>query len=297
VPEDVVVTLATRDGGVACAWLELEGSLARALVDLAIGGTADTAELAQLETLDPTRTGVLLYMAACALTAVPQDALRIVDLRRGCDVPRPERLACAARVTLQGRVYGAQLSVDAGALPPLTSSPAALLRDAQRVPAWARDTTCLVSLELARGALEAESLATLEPGDVLIPDEVWTEPGAWEYAALRCDVFAEPLATARLDARGALVLSDTRPLGSGGPPSDTTLTPFTIEAARVRAHLTDVLGWLADGRLPLDVDPHAPLTLWSNGHALGRGRFMRDRSDVGLCLESVRRQEPATSPY
>jgi hypothetical protein len=59
----------------------------------------------------------------------------------------------------------------------------------------------------------------------------------------------------------------------------------------------DVARWLSEGRLPLDVDPHAPLTLWSEGHALAHGRLVRDRSDVGLCVESVRRFEPDTRPY
>ena len=139
-----------------------------------------------MEPLDPTRMGVLLYMVACALTAVPQDALRIVDLGRASDVPRPARVACAARLTLQGRVYGAQLSVSVEALPSLSSLPSTLTRAAQSVPAWAREATCVVTLELARGALEAGCLAGLEPGDVVVPHAVLAEPGAWETAALPC---------------------------------------------------------------------------------------------------------------
>ena len=296
--DDVVLTLATRDGGAPCAWLELEGSLARAVVDLALGGTADTAELAHVEPLDPTRMGVLLYMAACALTAVPQDALRLVDLGRASDVPRPARVACAAHLTLQGRVYGAQLSVAIEALPSLSSSPSALTRAAQSVPAWAREATCVVTLELARGALEAGSLAGLEPGDVVVPDCVLAEPGAWDTAVLRCDAFDHAVASVRRDPSGALHL---RPLphdaGAEGPVSEAGEARFTIEAARVRAPLVDVARWLSEGPLPLDVDPLAPLTLWSQGHALARGRLVRDRGDVGLCVESVRRCEPDTHPY
>ena len=296
--DDVVLTLAARDGGEPCAWLELEGSLARAVVDLALGGTADTAELAHVEPLDPTRMGVLLYMVACALTAVPQDALRIVDLGRASDVPRPARVACAARLTLQGRVYGARLSVSVEALPSLSSLPSTLTRAAQSVPAWAREATCVVTLELARGALEAGCLAGLEPGDVVVPHAVLAEPGAWETAALRCDAFDRALASVRRDPSGALHL---RPMphdaGTEGLAADAEETLFTVEAARVRAPLVDVARWLSEGRLPLDVDPHAPLTLWSEGHALAHGRLVRDRSDVGLCVESVRRFEPDTRPY
>lgn len=294
--DEVVVTLAMRDGGAACAWLELEGPLARGVVDLALGGTADTAELAHVEPLDPTRMGVLLYMAACALRAVPQDALRIVDVRHGRDVPRPARVACAARLSLQGHVYGAQLAVATEALP-LLASAGALLQVAARVPAWAREAPCVVTLELARGALDEGALASLEPGDVVVPDEVVAEPGAWETARLRCDAFESTLARVRRGADGALHLTPTTHDAGSHAALDAGCTAFTVEAVRVRAPLADVARWLGEGRLPLDTDPLAPLTLWSGGRAVARGRLVRDRSDVGLCVESVRGFEPDTRPY
>ena len=110
--------------------------------------------------------------------------------------------------------------------------------------------------------------------------------------------FDHAVASVRRDPSGALHL---RPLphdaGAEGPVSEAGEARFTIEAARVRAPLVDVARWLSEGPLPLDVDPLAPLTLWSQGHALARGRLVRDRGDVGLCVESVRRFEPDTRPY
>lgn len=292
---DVVVALATRDDGVPCAWLELEASLARGVVDLALGGTADTAELGHVEALDATRTGVLLYMVACALASVPQEALRIVDVLPASEVVLPERLACSARVTLQGRVYGAQLSVNVDALPALPSMRAP--RPVTSLPEWVANSPCQVTLELARGALESATLASLEPGDVLIPDVVTAEPGAWESATLRCDAFPQPLATVRVDPRGALSLVEAREAASlDAPAVPEGHVLFSVEAARVSVRIADVQRWLAEGRLPLDVDPHAPLTLFVGQHALARGHLVRDRGDVGLCVESVRTPPPSTRP-
>lgn len=294
---DVVITLAARDGGAVCAWLELEASLARGVVDLALGGTADTAELGHVEALDATRTGVLLYMAACVLRSVPQDALRIVGVQPASDGLLPERLACAARVTLQGRVYGAQLSVDVTALPAPTPWPTERLREAS-LPEWARDASCQLTLELGRGALDAATLSSLEPGDVLIPDIVTAEPGPWESATLRCDAFAQPLASVTLDASGVLMLAEARGAASLAlAPSAPALCQFTVEAARMSVRIADVQRWLVEGRLPFTLDALAPLTLWQGRHALARGHLVRDRSDVGLCIESVRGYEPDTHPY
>lgn len=297
-PGDVVITLVDRDRGVVCAWLELEAGLARGVVDLALGGTADTAELALVETLDTTRTGVLLYMAACVLSSVPQDVLRIHDVRPASEAPRPARIGCTARVSAQGHVFGARLTVDPLALsvpvPPLAPT----LRAAQPVPSWARDAACQVTLELARGALDAVSLGSLAPGDVLVPDVVVAEPGAWETATLRCDAFPTALATVRVDADGALLLADGTPAATGlGATVPAGLVPFTIEAARVSASLSDVLRWVSAGRLPLRVDPRAPLTVWEGAQATARGRLVRDRGSVGLCIETARPMDAETRPY
>lgn len=295
-----VVTLVARDKQTPCAWLELEGPLSRALVDLALGGTADASELALVQPLDRTREGVLLYLAASVLAVVPQDALAIANITRAEDMALPTRVACAVRVQLHGRAHGAHVSVALDALPlPTEALAAALTRGA--LPSWARDEPCELSITIAGGALPGEVLHALQPGDLLIPAELWADSGAWRTAALCCDALGGPIARVVWDADDALLRIDTsarvadqcilraehfdaEPQAPGDLAAE---VPFRIDAARVTMPLHELARWLRDERVPLTVDPDAPLTLYAAGRPVARGRLVRDGANVGLCVERV----------
>jgi flagellar motor switch/type III secretory pathway protein FliN len=210
-------------------------------------------------------------------------------------------VACAAQLTLDGRAYGAHLSV-APALLSVSASgvPSSVLQGV--VPDWAQAAPCEVSVTLARGALDAGALAALEPGDVLIPCEVWADAGAWSEARLYCDAFTEPLATlcvqADAGAGGGLLARGPAPRAVAPRAPSDGVVAFSVDAARASVPLSDLSRWLAEERVPLPVDPAAPLTLFVAGQPVARGHLVRDQGDVGLCIERTLRplQSSAGSP-
>ncbi|MCA9536012.1 MAG: hypothetical protein KC593_20135 [Myxococcales bacterium] len=287
-PHGYVVSLVARETQTTCAWLELEGDLARAIVDLALGGTAETAELAFTEPLDATRQGVLLYLVASVLASIGQDALAIAGLAPAHAVPRPTRVACAARLSTQGRSYGARLSVAPALLGPAVRASAAV--DGRALPGWAREHACVASVELAHGSLPGDELAALQAGDVLVPTHAWADAGAWSTATLRCDAFDEPVASLHVDANGTLQTAPPRPRPPTSSPASqpgADWTDFSVVAARVSVSLGDLFRWLSEGRVPLAVDPAAPLTLFVADRPVAQGLLVRDRANVGLCVARV----------
>ncbi len=292
---DVVVSLVHRVTRARCAWLELEGPLARALVDLAIGGTADAAELALVEPLDCTRSGVLLYLLARLLREVPGSMLCIEGIEgiEGASDAAPDtRIACAVGVTLAQRDYGAHVTVDPAALP--RDGVEGLLQG--ELAPWWSERACTLAFQLARGVLRPDTLAALAPGDVLIPEEIFGTPRApstrlyLPEAELQLGWVEGPEPSR--GCRPEVALSPERAVTT-----DTAEPPvaFSIESKRWRARYGEVLGILK-GTRELPPAPES-LTLFSEGHALARGTLVRVGDQLGFAVERARSWGPNTQPY
>jgi type III secretion protein Q len=249
------------------AWVEVDARLAAAFLDRLCGGTGEAPMATRLT---PLETGALeLAALACvdAIASVPAVAERLAPrLLRASGGPQ-EGLSIELSVRIGDCAGRGRLLLPQDALRAL-AGPREPGEAAARFP---------LDLSLRSGAapLDAEALADLEPGDVVLVD-----PFPDRRLAAVAPGGLRILGT---DANDSLHIEEILM-------SDLTSehhVALEVELARVSITLGDLIRLAPDAVLPLGIDRTGSVTLKLGDRTFARGRLVDVEGTIGVRIESM----------
>ncbi|GAB4198807.1 MAG: hypothetical protein OHK0013_08360 [Sandaracinaceae bacterium] len=295
-PTLVAVVGVVREGRWA---LELSPSLALALVDRVLGGDGEPAPVPGL--LDAVERGVLAYLAARVGLG---EVLDVVTTREGLVawVGDEGAAAWSLAVTVGAHHGDARLFWPARTLRALAHAP-----PEGPIPGWVAEVPLSLALRIARARLEAQQLEALEPGDVLVPDELtywpdrealrtaWLEVEGWRARVERAVEGWRVLAI----ERGAVRTRASAQMEGVGmrEPVDEELgvsvsevpVEITVELGRLELRVRElaalVPGRIVSARVPVG----GAVTLRAGDRAIATGELVDLDGELGVRIVAVHR--------